>query len=327
MLVQPSSASPHVTGAIRQAAASTGTSFGYLLATAQIESGFNPSAKAATSSALGLFQFIDQTWLQTIKQSGAAHGLGQYANAIVRAPDGHFEVPDASMRTTIMNLRSNAKVNATMGAAYTRNNAEALYDGLGREASEGELYIAHFLGADGATRLIGAALSAPKLNASTLFPQAAGANRPIFYDKLGMPRSVLDVYRVLTGKFETARANNTDGGADMTTAALRGSLPANVAPPRPPAPIPVVAEAAKPSVIPDTAGIATAYAEANARPVKDERPMFQALFTDVPRRGGVAPVVGQLWSPANSATDNPAIRNLDLFTDSRPNPRKLFGGS
>lgn len=324
MLVQPSTTQSHVTGAIRQAAAQTGTSFGYLLATAQIESNLNPSAKAATSSAQGLFQFIDQTWLQTVKQSGAAHGLGQYAAAISRSADGQFQVADPGMRTAIMNMRSNPKINATMGAAYTRSNAEALYDGLGREATEGELYIAHFLGADGATRLIGAALSAPKVSAATLFPQAAAANRPIFYDRLGGQRSVVDVYRTLTGKFEAARANNPDTNV-TATASLRGSLPANPSAPRPPAPI--ATEMAKPSVVPDTAGITSAYADANSRPVKDERPMFQALFTDAPRKGGVAPVVGQLWSPASAAADSAAARTLGLFTDMPPSARKLFGGT
>ena len=57
-------ASP-VAGAIRDAAQTTGTSFEYLLTTAQIESNLNPAAQAATSSAKGLYQFIDQTWLAT----------------------------------------------------------------------------------------------------------------------------------------------------------------------------------------------------------------------------------------------------------------------
>ena len=70
------SAAPQVTGAIRQAAQSTGISFEYLLTTAKIESNFNPSAQASTSSA---YQFIDQTWLGTMKQDGAALGLGRYA--------------------------------------------------------------------------------------------------------------------------------------------------------------------------------------------------------------------------------------------------------
>jgi Transglycosylase SLT domain len=71
MLVNSSnSASSAVTGAIQQASQATGTSFNYLLATAQVESGLNPQAGASTSSARGLFQFIETTWLATIKQAG-----------------------------------------------------------------------------------------------------------------------------------------------------------------------------------------------------------------------------------------------------------------
>ena len=71
-----------VTGAIKQAANSTGASFEYLLATAKMESEFNPSAGTSTSSARGLYQFIDQTWLGTVKEAGSQLGYGKYADAI-----------------------------------------------------------------------------------------------------------------------------------------------------------------------------------------------------------------------------------------------------
>src|ERR1044071_3436259 len=108
MAVNPATAgaAPQVTGAIRQAAQSTGISFEYLLTTAKIESNLNPSAQASTSSAKGLYQFIDQTWLGTMKQAGASFGLGRYADAIVRSPDGHYDVPDPTMRAAILRLRS-----------------------------------------------------------------------------------------------------------------------------------------------------------------------------------------------------------------------------
>src|SRR6202000_3488915 len=67
-----------VAGAIKQAAASSGMSFQYLLTTAKMESDFNPTAGASTSSAHGLFQFIDQTWLATVKDAGAQAGYGRH---------------------------------------------------------------------------------------------------------------------------------------------------------------------------------------------------------------------------------------------------------
>src|SRR4030081_3694827 len=75
-----------IAGAIKQAANPTGTSFEYLLATAKMESNFNPTASASTSSARGLYQFIDQTWLGTVKEAGAQLGYSQYADAISKLP-------------------------------------------------------------------------------------------------------------------------------------------------------------------------------------------------------------------------------------------------
>ena len=73
-----------IAGAIKQAASVTGTSFEYLLATAKMESDFNPKAGASTSSAHGLYQFIDQTWLATVKDAGGQLGYSQYADAITK---------------------------------------------------------------------------------------------------------------------------------------------------------------------------------------------------------------------------------------------------
>jgi hypothetical protein len=146
MLVDANSgtSAANVTGAIRQASKLTGTSFQYLLATAKVESNFNPNASVATSSARGLFQFIDQTWLSTMKERGASLGYGQYANAIEKTASGSYTVADTGMRDRIMKLRQDPTANAVMAGAFTRNNAERLTTRLGRQPTEGELYIAHF---------------------------------------------------------------------------------------------------------------------------------------------------------------------------------------
>jgi hypothetical protein len=205
MFVDPSSTHATVTGAIRQAARVTGADFQYLLATAQVESNFNPNARVATSSARGLFQFIQQTWLQTLKEQGPALGYGPYADAIERRPSGQYVVTDPRMHGTIMNLRSDPTANAVMAGAFTRANAKRLAGALGRAPTEGELYIAHFLGASGANRLIGLAQSQPETTAAAAFPGAAQANRSIFYDRTGRARSAEEVYRALTGRYQFAR--------------------------------------------------------------------------------------------------------------------------
>src|ERR1700734_579357 len=161
-----SNAGAMVTGAINQAAQATGTSFNYLLAPAQAEAGLNPQAGASTSSARGLFQFIDQTWLGTMKQSGAELGYGRYAAAISKTTSGHYQVADPEMRSEILKLRNDPTANAVMAGAFTRANADILSKKLGRAPSEGELYIAHFLGAGGAAKLISAANSNPDTKAT-----------------------------------------------------------------------------------------------------------------------------------------------------------------
>src|ERR1700730_13402639 len=91
-------AATRVTGAIRDAAKVTGAGFEYLLNTAVRESNLDPAAKAKSSSATGLFQFIDQTWLGTMKQSGAALGYAKYANAITQTSSGRYTVADPAMQ-------------------------------------------------------------------------------------------------------------------------------------------------------------------------------------------------------------------------------------
>ena len=210
MAVNPAhaNAAPQITGAIRQAAQSTGISFEYLLTTAKIESNLNPSAQASTSSAKGLYQFIDQTWLGTMKQDGAALGLGRYADAITRAQDGHYEVADPAMRAAILRLRTDPQASAMLAGALTRNNASLVGANIGRQPTNGELYIAHFLGADGAGKLINGAASRPQASAAAMFPHAAAANHNIFYDNHGRARSVGEVYGKLTSLFDFS----ADGG-------------------------------------------------------------------------------------------------------------------
>ena len=140
MAVHPATASaPQVAGAIRQAAQSTGISFEYLLTTANTESNFNPTAQASTSSSKGLYQFIDQTWLGTMKQDEAALGLAGYADAIVRQRDGRYGVSDPTMRAEILRLRSDPQASAMLAGALTRNNATLDNSSIGRQPTNGEL--------------------------------------------------------------------------------------------------------------------------------------------------------------------------------------------
>ncbi len=189
-----------VIGALSRAAQRTGTDFSYLLQTAMRESRLDPKAQASTSSASGLFQFVEQTWLGTVKQHGSEHGLGNYADAITMGNDGRFHVADPSVRQEILALRQDPDVSATMAGEMTNDVRQTMESALGRQVSSGELYAAHFLGPKGAIKLIKAAESTPQASASTLFPEAAQANRRIFFTKTGDQRSVASVITALTCK-------------------------------------------------------------------------------------------------------------------------------
>src|SRR3982751_1523103 len=103
-----------IAGSIKQAASTTGASFEYLLATGKMESNFNPKAAASTSSARGLYQFIDQTWLGTVKEAGSQLGYGKYADAISKSSSGTYYVNDPSKRDSIMKLRDDPTAASSM---------------------------------------------------------------------------------------------------------------------------------------------------------------------------------------------------------------------
>lgn len=189
-----SSTRPEVLAALKQASAATGSDFQYLLGTAMRESGLKPTAKAATSSASGLFQFTQQTWLGMIKQHGAKYGLGSCAAAITRDSDGRYHVNDRADRTAILALRNDPKTAALMEGEYSNDTRCQLQGELGRNVCSGELYAAHFLGPAAACKLIRMNQSQPGANAAAAFPEAAGANRSVFYHRDGSAKTVGEVY-------------------------------------------------------------------------------------------------------------------------------------
>jgi hypothetical protein len=201
-------AADRVQTAIKNAAATTGADFQYLLTTAQRESALDPNAHAPNSSASGLFQFLDSTWLQTVKEAGPSYGLSSYADSITKTASGSY-VADPSMRQTILDLRTDPAANATMAGAFTQMNSQYLANALGREPSAGELYVAHFMGAAGAAKLITLASNDANANAAQAFPHQAGANRSIFYAKDGAPRTAAQVYANLVGSFDASTTQTT----------------------------------------------------------------------------------------------------------------------
>lgn len=214
-----------VRGAIARAAQATGMDFSFLLAQARLESGMNPNARAATSSATGLYQFTDATWTQTLAKHGGALGLDPAA------------LDDPGARAQLMALRTDPQASAMMAAAMAGDNQASLTSALGRPPSSGELYLAHFLGSDGAVKFLSAMGANPGQSAAALLPRAAAANRAVFFDSTGAPRSLAQVMGLINSRLGTAlnAAQNSlmqggvgDDGPDPLTAAgtagMLGSL-------------------------------------------------------------------------------------------------------
>lgn len=192
-----------VHAAIAQAAQATGVDFQYLLAQARLESSLDPSARAATSSAAGLYQFTNGTWLDTLDRHGAQHGLSWVSDAI----DGG-KVADAGLRSRIMGLRYDANASALMAAELAADNKAELTGALGREPDAAELYLAHFLGISGATEFLTALDANPDQSAAALLPKAAAANKGIFFAN-GQARSVGSVMALMRSKVAGAMDGTT----------------------------------------------------------------------------------------------------------------------
>jgi hypothetical protein len=191
--MQAEAVSGVVVQALQKAAAATGSDFHYLLGTAMRESSLKPDATSSSSSATGLFQFIDQTWLGLVKEHGAQHGLSHFADAITKQADGRYHA-DANTKQTILALRKDPEVCALMAGEYAKSTQGSLRASLGRDVCGGELYAAHFLGPDAAAKLIKLAGSDPTTSAAAQFPQAAAANKSVFFHADGSAKSVREVY-------------------------------------------------------------------------------------------------------------------------------------
>ncbi len=213
----------NVLSGIRRASAATGVDFGYLMAQAAQESGFRSDAKASTSSASGLYQFIESTWLTMVRDHGAKYGAGDLAKAIESGPNGEAKVADPALRQRILDLRDDARLNAALGAEYARDNKARLEGALGRKATGSDLYLAHFLGPQGATQLLQAIDQNGSKAAADLLPKAAAANPSIFYDAEGNPRSVRELQRLLGDKIERRRSELA-GVSGPATAATYGGI-------------------------------------------------------------------------------------------------------
>ena len=185
---------------ISAAAKMVGVDPSILFKTAAVESGFNPSAKAGTSSASGLFQFTKGTWEEMVTKYGAKYG---YTPGNVSPFD--------------------PKAAAIMGAHYIKDSMSALGKRIGRAVGATETYMAHFLGPAGAGKFLTTMEKNPQAPAAQVMPEAAASNKSIFYEG-GRPRTMSEVYSVLDKKVATqARAHGVP--AELSSPNNKNSAP------------------------------------------------------------------------------------------------------
>ncbi|MDB5557548.1 MAG: lytic transglycosylase catalytic [Enterovirga sp.] len=196
----------------------------YLMALADKESSFRPQVKASTSSAEGLFQFIERTWLDTVKTFGPKHGLKAEA-ALVETVDDKPTITDEAERTRVLNLRRDPYIAAVMAAEMLRRDASLIGLKIGRELNATEMYLAHFLGLDGAARFIAMKGAKTAKSATAAFPAAAKANASIFFERgkkgrrkgLSIPEVYAKIDQMIDARLELFRpvkgmaAIRTDG--------------------------------------------------------------------------------------------------------------------
>ncbi len=177
---------PDLAEAVRAASRLAGVRFASLLSQLAHESALQTGAKNPASSAAGPAQFLEATWLELVRDHGAAFGLGAEARRIV-VRDGRPDVDDPGLKARLLRLREDPHLAVAMAARYLATVKRELATLLRHRPSDTDTRMAYLLGAGGAAQLLGAARTRPRTPASDILPDAARANPPLFKDAEGRP--------------------------------------------------------------------------------------------------------------------------------------------
>lgn len=138
---------------------------------ANIESDGNVNAKSSVSSASGLLQFTNKTWKDAVDRYGQQYGI-TYKD------------------------KNDPRAQKLLATDMLKDNSEDLQKTLGRAPKEAEIYLTHFLGLEGAKKLLN---SNPNELAARIFPKEAKFNRGVFYDGT-RPLTVAEMYNKINKK-------------------------------------------------------------------------------------------------------------------------------
>ncbi|GJE03695.1 transglycosylase SLT domain-containing protein [Methylobacterium isbiliense] len=201
----------HIVQTIVKAAYRTGMDPVLLMAVADKESSFLTEVQARTSSATGLYQFIERTWLQVMREFGAQHGYAREAALIAE----DYAVAEAAERARILDLRRDPALSALLAGEMLKRDSARIAARIGRPLSLGETYLAHFLGPDDAERFMAKVVEEPKAEAAALLPKPARANKPIFYERVGRRKARSLTVAQVHDKFEAMMTTRGDRYRDV----------------------------------------------------------------------------------------------------------------
>lgn len=191
-----------VAQAILNAAKVTGADPVVMMAIADKESSFDVDVKAKTSSGTGLFQFLDQTWLEAVKQYGSKHGMEEDAKAVKVERGGRLYVDDPAHLERILEKRKDPAIAALMACERTLAATAKVKERVGADLSRGEVYMTHLLGTSGAGRLIETVATQPNKSSASVFPRAAASNKALFYKGRAKPLTTLELHGRISGQLE-----------------------------------------------------------------------------------------------------------------------------
>jgi uncharacterized protein YcbK (DUF882 family) len=164
-----------------------------------------------SSSATGLMQQTQDTWLESVKDPRVTQRVGLNTAGMSDAQ--------------LLELRKDPRLSVLITGAQAEQNQKTLESVFGRPVTDAELYMAHLLGAGGAQNFISAYTNNPDAKAADLMPEAAKNNPGKFYEN-GKALSVRDAYDKLATDFSTAPNQIQYGDAQvyqkMATAAKKG---------------------------------------------------------------------------------------------------------
>lgn len=164
-----------------------------LLTMAWFESKMDAKVNNKVSSALGLFQFTEGTWIETIYKYGEKHGLNNYVNAITKDDNGKYHVKNKNDLNYILALRNNPKVSAIMAAETMKNNQNFVENKLGQKIQDKDAYLIHVLGAVGAAKFFDNLQKRPSAPVSLLFPVAVKKNPHLFIKKIDDQKKIRSI--------------------------------------------------------------------------------------------------------------------------------------